>query len=213
MQAPIIESTLTQLTPELRAQLAQMGLELPAEEAAPREVAPPPAAPAPTVSAADRLASLLATRSQGAGLLGAIDMDQVETRDFRLLPLETDIEAQIVSREVGKSKSGNDQMVIDLKVTFPTEYAGVSLRDYVLLDPHDPRRSWKFKSLCEACTTEIEGEEVPLLYNGRYIGDAAGEAFLGNVISFQVEHSEWDNKTYNKVKGGYKEGWQSPGLN
>lgn len=211
---PVVD--LTALSPELLAQLKALGLDV-SPAAGPiieGQTAPAPAGPPTSASTAEmRLQALLDARSnRTSGLMGAIDLTQVVTKDYRLLPLETTIEAQIVNREIGKSSTGNDQIVLGLKVTYPTEFAGVDLQDYVILDPHDPKRSWKFKSLCEACTTEIDGHEVSLLHNGRYIGDDDGAAFLGNIVKFQADHNEYNGRIYNKVKGSYTAGTETPGL-
>lgn len=135
------------------------------------------------------------------GALGATNWNDVQSNNFKLLPIETDIEFLIKKVTPTKAKtSGNPMIALELESTFPLEHAGVKVFDQVVLTE---TALWKAKSLFEACG--MLGED------GRFTG-ASLQALVDFVIRGQVNHDTYQGVTRNKIAGGYTEAYETPGL-
>ena len=133
--------------------------------------------------------------------MGKVDWGSIQTSNFRLIPTDVEVESIIEKVTPQRSKSsGNPMIALELKTTFPIEYAGVKLFDQCVLTE---KSYWKFKSLLEACDQCDE--------SGRFIGQSLQE-LKEYVVRHMVMHDTYQGQTRNKIAGGYSAAYQTPGL-
>ena len=143
----------------------------------------------------------------GGGIIGMMrsyNLGAIEDVNIRLLDPKLDYEAVITKAEGARSSTGNDMLQLELKVTFPVEYAGVKLWDQCVFTDTS---MWKFKGLARACSLLSPDGSV-------FIGSSEQD-FVDNVVRFQVKNNEYPEGSgtwRNKVSTGYTEGYESPGL-
>lgn len=208
------------LSPEQIAALRAAGVELPPEmtpSTAPTPPAidfqklnppptPPPAEPAPAavpMSVSERIAAMQ-TEGGGSGMsladaLAGLDGSKANARQYRLLPEDYDLEAQIVKAEID-IHNGKTRLRLELLTTHPKADAGVTLFDDVYLTQ---AALFRFKSLCEACE---------LWENHAFTGKSEQE-FVGCIVRFRVKTDTFNpEKPRSKVNGIFCAGYQTPGL-
>lgn len=150
--------------------------------------------------------------NRGMALLRGIDFTQVADSGRVLPPLHPngtpiDYEGEIISAEWRQNDKGQDYPALEIKTTFPVQFAGVTIFDNISLGETS---QWKSKSLMRATDTLSE--------DGQTFIAAGIEEWEGHIVGFQINNEEYTNpktgKTYtnNRVKGAYATAYLTPSL-
>lgn len=164
----------------------------------------PPSAPTPTPAPP----TLGAAPIQGSdGFLQSLDFSNVTDADFRLLDPSLDYEFRITNAQLGRSASNNHMLTVNLEVTHPKQYRGVSVVDNIAMTPN---ALWRSKSLFRAC--ELLNE------NGRFMGNSVAD-LVDYIVGAQIKHDTYtpvnatESVTRNKIAGSYHLASLSPEIN
>lgn len=129
------------------------------------------------------------------------DMGTEEVKVFKTVPAGEIVEAEITKAELGMNNNNNQQIKLQLRVTWPQKYENALFFDQVVLVA---TAGWKYKSLCAACEDE-EGNRLLSADNRFFTGNSVDD-FLGNVVRFKSDEPRLsaNGNYYNQVKGGFE---------
>ena len=183
--------------PSIQQQIEQAVIPAPPVQiASPVQQAPPFAAPLPR----------LVNSSLGDSPLHSLDMGTEDVGNFRQIPADVWIEAEITKTELKTSSNGNPMIALQLKATWPNEYVGCVIWDQVVITQ---AAAWKYKSICAACVDE-EGNRLLSEDNRRFTGTDEQD-FVGNVVRFKSDEAtvSANGSIFNKIKGGYQSAFET----
>ena len=138
--------------------------------------------------------------------LSAYDFSKVE--DKLIMVLDTSIAYEFVVSDIKgkKSSTGEDMIEVHLSVSWPLNLPngeackGASMIDNISMAPN---ALWKAKSFLSAC--EMLGPD------GRFKGNSISDV-KGCVVRANVRNEVWNDQTRSKISGGYKAGFETPGM-
>lgn len=138
--------------------------------------------------------------------LGAYDFTQVQSKNIMVLDPNVSYEFAVADVKGKKSSTGEDMIEVWLEVCWPEKLPngedckGASVIDNITMSPN---ALWKAKAFLSAC--EMLGP------NGRFTGTSL-EDLKGCVVRANVRNEVWNEQTRSKIAGGYKPGFETPGM-
>jgi hypothetical protein len=137
---------------------------------------------------------------QPKSLLHSIDMGSNPVNVFVSIPGGEDVEGEITKVELKTSRNDNPMLALQLRASWPKQYAGALIYDNVVLTAE---AAWKYKSICAACVDE-NGNRL-LSDDNRFFTGNSEQDFLGNIVAFKSDEPSLSaaGNPVNKVKGGY----------